>query len=511
MARNLKDVIKEMNITKLTAYSRKSRDKEGEGLEKHMDVLKDFATSFGLPLVVEEEVESSETLNRPVLNNLRMRIKAKQLKCLVVYRLDRLSRKTTDLERLLQEFKFYDLLLIEVNRNRVVDYNEMLQNKLEAVMNDLYQEGAKMVLTAGRKKAVALYGNHLGEPPLGYVYNKETKKLQPNDKAFIVRKIFELYLEGYSNHKIATILNKLGYRTRKGQIFKGKGVWQILTNDKYIGVQTFGKQEWFKDANGKKFVKKRPQKDWIVYQNAHEPIISEEKFKTVQLMLDRNRTVPVGARKGTYTFTSFIRCGKCGSAHTFTKVNGKVYMRACQSIDYETGIRCGNTVIPVMEIEKFFKDKIMYEVRPIVLKIQKKLSKDSKGVFNNKKEIELKELKKERNHINVQIDNLIELQLVNGINDRLIEKSNQLEAQLKMVNSRIQEFEEDIDTTDLKYWTDKFIEMSKELDQFLTKWQNGTEDQKNILVKKYVNRIIHVKGEKLQIVYTEEIQELLSL
>lgn len=93
----------------------------------------------------------------------------------------------------------------------------------------------------------------------------------------------------------------------------------------------------------------------------------------------------------------------------------------------------------------------------------------------------------------------------------MIEKSKQLEAQLKLINNRIQELEEEIDKTDQQQWTDKFMELSKELDQFINKWQIESEEQKNFLLKKYVDRIIHVKGETLQIVYTDEIQELLFL
>lgn len=71
-----------------------------------------------------DEVETSETMNRPVLNEVRELIAQNKIRCLVVYRLDRLTRKTTDLERLLQKFKFQDVLLLEMNRNRVIDYND---------------------------------------------------------------------------------------------------------------------------------------------------------------------------------------------------------------------------------------------------------------------------------------------------------------------------------------------------------------------------------------------------
>ena len=167
---NLMDILKNKGITTLYAYSRKSRDVDGEGLAKHHDILQQFADAHGLPLEVLEEVGSSEILNRPMLNEVRAKVKAKEIRCLLVYRMDRLTRKTTDLERLLDEFNFYNLTLIEVHNNRLVDYNNKMGIKMEGVVADLYQDHAKQVLNAGKKNAVSMYGYHLGEAPLGLMW-----------------------------------------------------------------------------------------------------------------------------------------------------------------------------------------------------------------------------------------------------------------------------------------------------------------------------------------------------
>ncbi|WP_132281937.1 recombinase family protein [Natranaerovirga hydrolytica] len=98
----IQELLKQNNITQLYAYSRKSRDITGEGLQKHHDILQQFANEHGLPLEVMEEVGSSETFNRPVLNEIKEKVKAGTIRCLLVYRLDRLSRKVTDTERWLK-------------------------------------------------------------------------------------------------------------------------------------------------------------------------------------------------------------------------------------------------------------------------------------------------------------------------------------------------------------------------------------------------------------------------
>lgn len=95
-------------------------------------------------------------------------------------------------------------------------------------------------------------------------------------------------------------------------------------------------------------------------------------------------------------------------------------------------------------------------------------------------------------------------------NARLIDKSQRLEEQLKFVEGRIQELQNDI-PTEQRNWIDNFMELSKEINGFIYNWKVGTEESRNVLVKKYVDHVVHVKGEELKIVYTEYIQELLSL
>ncbi len=55
------------------------------------------------------------------------------------------------------------------------------------------------------------------------------------EEAVIVRRIFDLYLSGKGIQSIANTLNKEGYRTRLGAIFKDSGIHDILRNQAYSG------------------------------------------------------------------------------------------------------------------------------------------------------------------------------------------------------------------------------------------------------------------------------------
>jgi DNA invertase Pin-like site-specific DNA recombinase len=509
----IKQLLESKGISNLFAYSRKSRDIDAEGLQKHHDIINEMAEKLGLPVEFYEEVESSETLNRIQLNQLRKDIQSKKVRCLIVYRMDRLSRKVTDTERLVKEFAFNDLILIEAHREKIVDYNEILGIKLEAMMSDLYQEQAKIVLASGRKKAVQLYGNHLGETPLGYDYNKETKKLVPNQDAWVVKKMFDMYLQGYSTHSIAIKLNEMGLRTKRGGIFKGKGIWQLLMNDKYIGVQTYGKKEWYKDGDGKVHCKDRPQEDWVVYRDAHEPIIDEETFEKVQQKIADNRVVPKGTKRHTSQLTGLVKCGKCGwnMAVIKRKYPNKevVNIRSCYRRDYVKGGSCGNKGIDGETLDKFMIHEIFNNVRPVVLDMQKNLAKGNKSMKKVLNGQELDDLLKQERKLNQQMDKLIDMQLEFST-ERVAIKMKQVEAQLLIIQDKIAQLKGEA-TVDETSWVDTFLKEAEDLVGFPFNYKGMTAEEKNIFLKKYIDHVTVLDGQITEIKFVDEVEKLIEL
>lgn len=507
---NLKNILESKGIDRLFAYSRKSRDIDEEGLQKHHDIIMELADKLGLPVQFYEEVESSETLNRPQLNKLRKDIQNKKVRCLIVYRMDRLSRKVTDTERLVKEFAFNNLILIEAHREKIVDYNEILGIKLEAMMSDLYQEQAKIVLASGRKKAVQLYGNHLGEPPLGYDYNKETKKLVPNEDAWVVKKMFDMYLQGYSTHSIALKLNEMGLTTRKGGIFKGKGIWQLLMNDKYIGVQTYGKKEWYKDGDGRVHCKDRPQEEWVVYQDAHEPLIDEETFEKVQALLEKNRRVPAGERNHTHLLTGLVKCGKCGWNMAVIK---RAYpkkidfnIRSCDRRNYLTNERCGNKGIKGEIVEDYLVKAIFSNVRPVILDMKKDIAKSGKSLKKAIEGQELEDLFKQEKKLNQQLDKLIDMQLEFS-NDRITVRMKQVEAQLEIIQGKIARLSGEATENEFT-WVDAYLKEAEDLIGFPFNYRGMDAEQKNIFIKKYIKNVTVLDGEITEINYADEVEKI---
>lgn len=117
---------------------------------------------------------------------------------------------------------------------------------------------------------------------LGYTKDKNCKLVVVESEAVIVRKIFELYLNGFGVRKIKKYLEENGIKT-----VTGKDVWststidRILSNEKYVGDVLMQKSFTEDFLTGKR---KKNEGELAMYfiENDHEAIVSREMFKNVQ-------------------------------------------------------------------------------------------------------------------------------------------------------------------------------------------------------------------------------------
>lgn len=117
---------------------------------------------------------------------------------------------------------------------------------------------------------------------LGYDKDEKDHLVIVESEAVIVRKIFELYLNGFGVRKIKKYLEENGIKT-----VTGKDVWststidRILSNEKYVGDVLMQKSFTEDFLTGKR---KKNEGELTMYfiENDHEAIISREAFDMVQ-------------------------------------------------------------------------------------------------------------------------------------------------------------------------------------------------------------------------------------
>ncbi|HWI61263.1 MAG TPA: recombinase family protein, partial [Symbiobacteriaceae bacterium] len=99
----------QLQVSKVAIYIRWSTEDQGEGttLEVQMDACKGYILSQGWPfrddLIFVDDGISGATLDRPALGRLRGLVREGEVDCVVVYKLDRLSRTVLDMLKLVLE------------------------------------------------------------------------------------------------------------------------------------------------------------------------------------------------------------------------------------------------------------------------------------------------------------------------------------------------------------------------------------------------------------------------
>ena len=104
------------------------------------------------------------------------------------------------------------------------------------------------------------------------------------EEAEIVRKIFDLYIQGNGVRKIKKYLESHGIKTVTGKTeWSTSTIDRMLSNEKYVG-QVLMQKTYTPDFLTGKQVKNTGQKEMYLVENAHEPIIDQETFDKVQKM-----------------------------------------------------------------------------------------------------------------------------------------------------------------------------------------------------------------------------------
>lgn len=244
---------------------------------------------------------SGSNIERPEMNRLIDQIKKGVVERCLVYKLDRLSRSQKDVLYLIEDvFMPHSVDFISLTEN--IDTSTPMGRAMIGILAafaQLERENIMMRTRMGMKERVK-QGLWMGggRIPFGYDYDKDQGILVPNQDADTVKKIYKLYLEGYSAQTIANMLG-LTYE---------KLVMQILTRKSNIGIITYNGEE---------------------YQGKHEPIITEDEFyRAQQEIMNRSKQK---TSCSDHLLTGLIRCGKCGAKMRYQKWSKKGAKIVCYS------------------------------------------------------------------------------------------------------------------------------------------------------------------------------------
>lgn len=329
-----------LSIDEILLYSRKSRTDDPaltveEVLSKHEQMLDDWVERNlpGLGPIPEEnrfrEVVSGETIDsRPKVQALLRKVESPKYKAVLIVEPQRLSRgDLEDIGRLVKLLRYSNTIVITLPYTydlRDERDRDMFERELKR--GNEFLEYQKKIMNNGRLLSVQ-NGNYIGnKPPYGYnkIMVKDGKRkcytLEPNpDQAPVVKKIFEMYRDGYGSHRIARTLDAIGVPTAKGGTWSPETLSRMRRNEHYLGKVVWNRRRTVKSIEDGEVVASRPtSNEYLVYPGKHPAIIDQELWDAVQEVRDKIPPVK-GRAKHANPFAGlvFCRCGRCMSRRTY--------------------------------------------------------------------------------------------------------------------------------------------------------------------------------------------------
>lgn len=166
--------------------------------------------------------------------------------------------------------------------------------------------------------------------PYGYAKDKNDKNHLVIDEsaAEVVRRIFQMTLDGCKSSQIASALNREGimtpmrYKHENGvsrkwpcicedNFWTDGNVFKILRDERYIGTVLYGKR--VRKRIGHWVNKPMDRADWVICENRHDAIISKETFDAVQVVLAQRASNPYTPQDDR-PLKRKVYCGVCGHA-----------------------------------------------------------------------------------------------------------------------------------------------------------------------------------------------------
>ena len=267
--------------------------------------------------------------NRPALKELLKDAEEKKFDMVLVWKINRISRRLTHVLEIAE--------ILERNNITFKSYSEPFETdtpagKMQFQMMALVGEFERGTIAQNVKMgmcAKAKAGEWCGGQVLGYDLvplekqqgAKRTKTaLTINEReAESVILIFNEYANGKGYKAITNQLNKLGYKTKKGNNFSVVSIRNILTNPVYIGKIRYNvRQNW--SEKRRRNINTNP----IITDGVHGAIIDEKLWDKVQAILESKKGKPSRIYDGEYPLTGILRCPKCGAGMVISRTTNKL-------------------------------------------------------------------------------------------------------------------------------------------------------------------------------------------
>lgn len=445
------------------AYIRVSTDDQIEfSPDSQLKKIREYAKSNDFILSDEfifrdEGISGRTAEKRPEFQRMIALAKKKQFDAIIVWKFSRFARNREDSIVYKSLLRKHGVDVLSVSEQLSDDNSSILMEAIYEAMDEYYSANLSQEVKRGMAEKFSR-GGITAPPPIGY--KSENGTYIPDEQADIVRKIFEDFADGKPYRVIASELNNLGIRTKKGRLFENRAVEYILSNPCYIGKlrrsKPNTKQDHFHDTAD-------------VVDGHFEHIIDDDLFNKVQ---ERRRSIkqlfPKFAKTedAGFMLKGLVRCSCCGS--TLTRSN-----KGLQCNAYSKGTCKTSHYISISKINKAVLDAITMDLKTdnfnITIQPPNKPNTTQNDLVYNliaKEENKLKRIKDA---------------YLNGIDSIEEYKANKQQITKTIEELKKQIISEPVENVDIK----KAVKESlKILDS------NNKENDKNLALRKIIDKIV---------------------
>ena len=505
------------NFEKITAlYERLSRDDELEGesnsIVNQKKILEEYASKNNLTNIIHftDDGISGTQFDRPGFMEMMNGVNTGNIGCIIVKDMSRLGRDYLKVGQCMEILRQKGVRLIAINDNVDSFYREDDFTPFRNIMNEWYaRDTSRKIQSTFRSKGES--GKHTAStPPYGYIKDEKDKdKWVVDEKAAeIVRRIFNLTMDGAGPYKIAKILEadkidipayhqqKMGYGLHQSKNFEYPYRWcsstiaSILKKKEYLGhTVNFKTRKHFKDKKSKYVSEDK----WLIFENTHEAIIDQETFDNVQRIRGNVKRYPDGW--GEYhPLTGLMYCADCGSKMYVHRTNNYKNIPYYVCSNYKK-VPCG-TLCP--SAHRIKAEVVINLIQETLKDIKNYLNEDNEAfihsIQNEMEEKEKVEIEKQRVRLINNKSRIQELErlMCRIYEDMILEKipssryeilNSQYETEQRSLSKEI----EDLDLAISRY--EKETDKTRKFISLISRYENFDE-LTNTMINEFVEKII---------------------
>ena len=417
-------------------------------------------------------VSGKSVLKHPKCEQMFADVEAGIIKGLVFSSMSRLGRNLRELLEIEAHFRLFGATLHSIDGQ--LDTNTSSGRMFFALSGAMAQYERELTsarVTAGIITRAQEGKKISGQQPFGYMWADKNNLVIDEEKAIIVKKAYDLFIEHQKIKRVITLLNDAGYHAKKSA-WSPKSMKRLLVNPIYTGTY---QRNYTKSLGNKKSWELKPKEEWIAMEV--EPILTQETWDTVQhILASRPQMYSEGVpREGKYMFSGILRC-ECGKKLYVTPYQGmRIPRYVCTT--------CKNKISEDVLLEHFLPKLHEIVVNPADLQ-----SEVDTDILLAQKSDELKLLKSEKTKNQNRIDALFEL-----FTDKLVtkevfsERHVPLEERKAQITAEIERLE--LDLVRLRQNEVGRQHVVAQAQSLASEWLELAEEDRRRIVRVLLNRV----------------------